>query len=368
MPEIPTDTDGQQLNDWLARVREPALRPEQPIIDAHHHLWDRRNPDAYREPTPTHSRYLGDELMDDILGSGHNVIDTVFIECLSMYDLRGGPTAPAGEIEFVQGIAAMAAAGLYGKGLRCCSAIVGFAELTAGAEVDITLDALARASRGFRGIRQAHGWHASRDVPPNHHPTRKISNLLEREDFRAGFSKLEERGLLFECWGYHFQLPQVRDLALAFPGVSIVLDHIGGPIAIGPFAGQRETQVFDAWKRDVEALAGCPNVVAKLGGCGMPTYGFGFEDRNQPPPDSKALAAAWKPYFEWVIAAFGPERCMFESNFPVDKVSCSYGCLWNAFKRIAADAKLDPTQQNDLFYGTAARTYGISLPDLQAEG
>lgn len=365
MSRIPVDLEGDSLKGWLAKTEEPTLDPEQTIVDPHHHLWDRRLPDAYREETPTHARYIGDDLMEDIVTSGHAVIETVFVECLSMYRADAGLTAPSGEVEFVQGVAAMSSADLYGEGLRCCGGIVGFADLTLGDEVAVALDSLTASGRGFRGIRQAHGWHASKGIPKNHHPTRNLEGLLGNERFRDGFARLAERALSFDCWGYHFQLGEVADLARAFPSVPIILDHIGGPIARGPYAGARETRVFDEWLPGIRAVAECPNVVVKLGGCGMPIYGFGYADRHRPPPDSERLAADWKRWFEPVVEAFGAERCMFESNFPVDKVSCSYRSLWNAFKRIADELGFGPgtVERNDLFYGTAARTYRLPLSD-----
>lgn len=362
MPKSPEDIHGNRLNDWQAKGAEPALDPEQPIIDAHHHLWDRRSRDDFEEATPTHRRYNGDDLLDDILRSGHNVIDTVFIECLAMYQSEGGPTASSGEVEYVQGIAAQAEADLFGKGLRCCGAIIGATDLTLGEDVPVALDSLVAAGRNFRGIRHGHGFHPSPDIPFSHHPTYKIEHLLMRDDFRAGFSELSKRGLLFECWGYHTQLSEVADLARSFPEVPIVLDHLGGPMAIGPYKGQRDTVVFEAWKQGVAEVASCSNVVAKLGGAGMPIFDFGFQDASQPPASSTTLAAAWKPHFEFVLNAFGIERCMFESNFPVDKVSVSYGNLWNAFKRIATGLGLSADEKNKLFYANAAKTYSMALP------
>ena len=361
------DEDGDRLDRWHAASLEPPIEPAQAIIDAHHHLWDRRRANDYREVPPTHSRYLGDELMEDIASSGHRVIDTVFVECLSMYRAAGGPEAPVGEVEFVQGVAAMAAADLFGAGLRCCSGVIGYTDLTRGPAAGAVLDALGAASRGFRGARQAHGFHPSPEVPVNHHPTRKLEHLLARSDFRAGFSELADRGLLFECWGYHEQLPEVADLARAFPETTIVLDHLGGPLAVGPWAGRVE-EVFDRWRLDLEAVAACPNVVVKLGGCGMPIYGFGFEDQGRPSPSSEALAEAWSPWLRFALDAFGSDRSMFESNFPVDKVSCSYGNLWNAFKRIAGQAGLDAPARDDVFWKTALRTYDLPTPSPTADG
>ena len=356
----PVDTDGEALEAWLSQTSEPVLQVEQKIIDPHHHLWDRRSPGSYREEPPTHARYIADDLMQDILESGHRVIDTVFVECLAMYQENRGELASLGEIEFVQGVAATAASGLYGPGTRCCGAIIGFADLT-GPEVGRHLDAMMRASRNFRGIRHAHGWHASPEIPPSHHPTRRIEHLLADEAFRRGFAELVDRELVFDCWGYHFQLEEVAELARAFPQASIVVDHIGGPIARGPYAGLRETRVFEEWQRGLDQIASCENIVVKLGGRGMPIYGFGYEHRSQVPPDSNRLAEDWLPYFSRVIEAFGTARCMFESNFPVDKVSCSYRVLWNAFKRIAETLDLDPKRRDDVFFQTAARTYSMNI-------
>lgn len=363
MPQIPEDIHGNRLNTWQATAAEAPLEPDQPIIDAHHHLWDRRNPGESKSANPTHRRYTGDDLLDDILRSGHHVIDTVFVECLAMYRSDGGPTAYAGEVEYVQGVAAQAEADLFGKGLRCCGAIIGATDLTQGDDVAIALDSLIAAGRNFRGIRHGHGFHPSPDIPASHHPTREIEHLLLRDDFRAGFAELAKRDLLFECWGYHTQLSEVADLARSFPQVPIVLDHLGGPLGIGPYQGQRDKEVFEAWKLGITELARSSNVVAKLGGAGMPIFGFGFEDISQAPADSATLAAAWKPHFEFVLEAFGVDRCMFESNFPVDKVSVSYGNLWNTFKRITADLGLSADEKNKLFYANAAKTYSMALPD-----
>ena len=283
-----------------------------------------------------------------------------------MYREGDAPERVVGETEFVQGVAAMAASGLYGEGVRCCAAVVGFADLTwdVGIVEDV-LRAHMAAGRNFRGIRHAHGWHASPEMPRSHHPTRDIEGLLGVPAFRAGFGVLDRLGLTFDCWGYHGQLGEVATLANAYPGVTIILNHIGGPVALGPYANDRK-RLFEEWRAGIDRVAACENVVVKAGGCGMVTYGFGFEDRDVP-PDSAAPAAAWQPYLPHVIDRFGPSRCMFESNFPVDKLSCSYGNLWNAFKRIAADLGLSVSERNAMFYGTAARAYSIPLSaDLEA--
>lgn len=357
--EIPVDVPGNALREWLAKTPETVLEPSLPVVDPHHHLWDRRPRPTLPAGTRTHLRYLGDDLIEDIRGGGHNVVDTVFVECRAMYrEGRDDAFRAVGEVEFVQGVAAMADSGLYGAGVRCCGGIVGFADLTRPDAADV-LVALQAAGRNFRGIRHAHGWHASPDIANSHHPTRDIEGLLGRSDFRAGFAALQRLGLTFDCWGYHTQLHEVAALAGAFPGVTIILNHIGGPMAYGPYEGQRDTAVFDLWKEGLQAVARHRNVVVKAGGCGMPTYGFGHDRGDAGPPPSTVLAAAWKRHFEVVFDRFGAERCMFESNFPVDKVSCSYTGLWNAFKIIASQLGLSATEKNAAFHGTAMRVYGL---------
>jgi L-fuconolactonase len=327
---------------WLAQRQEEIIDPALPICDPHHHLWD----------FPGH-RYLLPELLADA-GSGHAVEHTVFVECTAFYR-AGGPEAlrPVGEIEFVNGAAAMAASGRYGE-LRACAGIVGYADLTQGAAVEPVLAAHVAAGNGrLRGIRHAAGWDASDDVQNSH--TQPPPELFRRSDFRAGFARLRQFGLSFDVWLYHPQLAEVTELARAFPDQPMVLDHVGGPLGIGPYAGKRD-EVFAAWRDAIRTLAQCPNVYVKLGGLGMKICGFEFHKRATP-PGSEELAALWRPYIETCIAAFGPERAMFESNFPVDKVSCSYAVLWNAFKRLAAGASA--AEKALLFRDTAMRFYRL---------
>jgi predicted TIM-barrel fold metal-dependent hydrolase len=328
---------------WLAKQQEAIIEPELPICDPHHHLWD----------FPT-NRYLLPELLGDI-GSGHNVERTVFVECTAFYRAEGPPAQRViGETEFVNGAAAMAASGRYGKALACAG-IVGYADLTSGAAVEPVLAAHVAAGNGrFRGIRHAAGWDASDDVQNSH--TKPPQQLYRRPEFRQGFARLRQFGLSFDVWLYHPQLDDVTDLARAFPDQPMVLDHVGGPLGIGPYAG-RQAEIFPHWQRSIRALAQCPNVHVKLGGLGMKICGFEFHKRAAP-PSSEDLAARWRPYVETCIAAFGAERCMFESNFPVDKVSGSYAVLWNAFKRLASGAS--PSEKAALFRDTAMRFYRLS--------
>lgn len=329
-------------NDWLASYEEPILDPDLPICDPHHHLWD--------HPA---SRYLLHELLADT-GAGHNIVSTVFVECASMYR-AAGPEAlrPVGETEFVNGVAAMAASGQYGE-TRVCAGIVGFADLTLGAEVGPVLDAHFAASSRFRGIRHAVSWDAHADVRNAH--TNPPQQLLGDPAFRRGFAELAKRDLSFDAWLFHPQIPELTELAQAFPDTPIVLDHFGGPLGIGPYVGQR-LQIFEQWRRDLKALAACPNVVAKLGGLVMPINGFALHKRPQP-PSSDEIVELTAPYYRYAIDEFGADRCLFESNFPVDKQSVSYPVLWNAFKKLVADASA--AEKAALFQHTAERVYRIA--------
>ncbi len=328
---------------WLALWREPVLEPELPIIDAHHHLFARPE-----------WRYLFDELRTD-LEVGHKVVATVYLQCREHYR-NDGPDhlRPVGETEFVDRVAQLSTDGQHGPA-RACAAIVAFADLTLGAAVDEVLQAhLAASPTRMRGIR--HGGAGDSDPAFARQGARPPDGLFRQSDFRAGFARLAPLGLSFDAWVYHPQLPDVIDLAQSFPGTSIVLNHVGGPLGIGGYATRREAE-FERWRKAIRQLSACPNVVVKLGGLGMRHCGFGFRDAGRA-PDSTQLANAWRPYIETCIEAFGSERCLFESNFPVDQYSCSYEVLWNAFKRLAAGASAG--QKHDLFSGTAARVYRIT--------
>ncbi|HJU17333.1 MAG TPA: amidohydrolase family protein [Stellaceae bacterium] len=329
--------------DWLDRRREEIVEPELPIVDPHHHLVDRSET----------GRYLLPELLADI-GSGHKVTATVYLEWLSMYR-AAGPAAlrPVGEVEFANGVAAMAASGTYGPA-QVCAGIVGHADLALGAAVEEALRAMIAAGGGrFRGIRYIAATHP--DQAQWGSSVSRPKGMLRDRRVREGFARLAPLGLSFDAWLYHTQLDDLVDLAHAFPETPIVLDHVGGPIGLGRYAGKRD-EVFAAWANHVRGLAACPNLHIKLGGLGMKMFGFTFQE-DALPPSSEQLAAAWRPYIETCIAAFGPERAMFESNFPVDKGSCSYHVLWNAFKRIAA--QYSAAEKQALFAGTATRFYRL---------
>ncbi len=326
---------------WLMLTKEDPIDPELPICDPHHHLWERPG-----------NRYVLDELLQDT-GGGHNIVRTVFVECRSLYRKDGAPEMrPVGETEFVQGIAAQSASGQYGE-TAVAAGIVGFADLTLGAAVAPVLEAqLAASLNRFRGIRHSNAWDASSEISSYRSPPR---GLLLDPGFREGFARLQEYGLSFDAWLYHPQLLELEDLAKAFPGTTIILDHIGGPLGIGPYAGKRE-EILPEWQRGIAALGARPNVVVKLGGLGMPVCGFGWHERATP-PGSTELAEAMAPYYRYCIEQFGVDRCMFESNFPVDRVAYSYTVMWNAFKRIAEG--FSPDERAALFHDTAARVYRL---------
>ena len=334
--------------DWLDRRQEPILEPELAIVDPHHHLWDR--PDW---------RYLLDDLLRDV-GSGHNILATVYVQARAMYRERGPEEMrPVGETEFVNGVAAMSASGIYGK-TRACAGIVGHADLTLGSRVEPVLAALIRAGgERLRGIRHITAWDADPSVRnPAYSPPR---GLLAERAFRDGFAVLGRLGLTFDAWLYHPQINEVADLARAFPATRIVLNHVGGPIGNGAAYAGRRNEIFPAWAASIKALAGCQNVYVKLGGLGMRLGGFGFHEHPEP-PSSATLAAAWRPYIETCIEAFGPSRSMFESNFPVDKGSYSYPVFWNACKLMTQGASKE--EQADLFARTAARFYRLDTNGL----
>jgi len=329
--------------EWLDRRREDPLDPALPIVDPHHHLIDR----------PESGTYLMSDLLEDI-GSGHNIVATVYLEWLSMYR-AGGPEEmqPVGEIEFANGVAAMSASGGYGKP-RLCAGIVGRADLMLGASVAEVLEPMIAAGGGrFRGIRYI----ASSDPDQAQWGATFVrpQGLLLDKRVREGFAQLAPLGLSFDAWAFHPQLGDVVDLARAFPATPIVMNHVGGPIGLGRYKGKRD-EVFADWSARIRELAACPNVHVKLGGLGMKMFGFDFHE-GELPPNSEQLAAAWRPYVETCIAAFGPSRAMFESNFPVDKGSYGYGVFWNACKRLAQGASA--AEKADLFHDTASRFYRL---------
>lgn len=336
------------LAAWLGQRTEAALEPDLPIIDPHHHFWD----------SPHRGTYFLPHLLADI-GGGHNIVSTVFLECRAMYR-KDGPRemAPVGEVEFVNGIAALSASGTYGP-CRVAEAIVGGGDLTMGADnVRKLFEAeIAVAGGRLRGMRHGVAWDSHKEISDYASRAVPLHQVMDPK-FREGLAQLAPLGLSFESWQYHPQLPDAIDLARSFPETSIILNHVGGILGVGPYSGKRQ-EVFEGWKKNIVEMAKCPNVTVKLGGLGMVSVGFDFHERPLP-PTSEDLAAAWRPYIETCIEAFGADRCMFESNFPPDKQSCGYTELWNAFKRITAGASA--AEKKALYSGTAARVYRITSP------
>ena len=330
---------------WRGMLREAILEPERPIIDPHHHLWDK--------PGQT---YLIREFFADAQ-SGHNIRGTVYIEGGSYY----GKSVPEmmkhlGEVEFANGMAAVADSQAYGHTL-VATGIVGGADLTFGAEIAALLDAqLATAPKRYRGIRLITKWDA--DEALNNSRYVMPPSLLSHPQFRAGFGQLKVRGLSFDAMVYHPQLLELADLANVFPDTTIILNHIGGLIAKTRTYQDQDAEATAHWQASMRVLERCPNVYVKLGGLGMPYLGFGM-DQLERPPSSQLLSEAWGPYFNFCIETFGPERCMFESNFPPDRDSVEYHVLWNAFKRVAT--AYSAVEKHALFFGTAAKAYRLSV-------
>ena len=338
---IGKSVNAQVSPNWLELTQEVAIEPELPIIDPHHHFWDRPN-----------NRYMLEDLLEDT--AAHNVRQTVFVECTSMYRADGPEDLKViGETEFVQGIAAKSASGSYGD-MRVASGIVGSADLTLGDGVVPVLEAHVAASpQRFRGIRHRAAW-ADRSVLPNL-PANAPQHILLDPDFRKGYAHLRTYGLSFEGWLYHTHIADLTDLARTFPDTTIIFNHLGGPIGIGSYSGRRD-EVFQSWKPAVTELAKCPNVVAKVGGIQMVVNGYGWHEMGKPPTSDELLAAN-KDWYNYIIDQFGPDRCMFESNFPVDKLSCSYTVLWNQFKKLTAG--FSSQERAAMFHDTAMRVYRL---------
>lgn len=330
-------TPGSQ--EWLDSVREDIIDADRPIVDPHHHLW----------PAGAGLNYGLDDLHADI-DSGHNIVRTVFVECGASYD----PELPVhlastGETRFVAGESARDPRHIIGG-------IVARADLRRD-DLEEILDAHREAAGDLlKGIRDAlsHALHPEALTIPG----RATKDLYADAAFRRGVAALSVRGLTYDSWQYHYQAREFLELARAVPQTTMVLDHFSTPLGVGPYAHRRD-EIFEQWKKDVAEIAGCPNVVAKLGGLAMPDNGFGWNN-DATPPASDDVVRAQAPWYEHTIGCFGPERCMFESNFPVDRFSLSYHVFWNAAKKFAAGFTED--EKNALFSGTAARVYRLALP------
>lgn len=327
---------------WLEQVVEDVIEPERRIIDPHHHLWER----------PGFGSYALSHLWADT-GSGHRIEKTVFIECRAFYRSDGPEhLRVVGETESIARIARDSRAGTADQAR--IAAIVPHADLTQLNHLEEVLEAHRDAGDGlFRGIRHA-GAHE-----PNPQaltiPGRAVPGLYAREDFRQGLRMLGRLGLTYDTWHYHHQNPAFAELARAVPETTLVLDHFGTPLGVGQYKGQRDA-IFAQWQLDIAEIARCPNVMAKLGGLAMPDNGFGWDQRDRP-ASSDELIAAQQPYYMHTIECFGPERCMFESNFPVDRRSIGYRVLWNAFKKMTRS--FSESEKHAMFYANAARVYRI---------
>ena len=328
--------------EWHGQIVEDIIDPDRVIVDPHHHLW--QHPGGFD--------YLLPDLWADT-GSGHRIAKTVFVECHSKYRTEGPEhLKPVGETEFVLRAAEESAEGRESQAR--ISGIIAYADLTLGDGVEAVLDAHETAGGGlFRGNRHA----GARAQGPGKlmNPGRAVENLYADGRFRQGMKVLGRRGLPYDTWHYHYQNGDFCELAKAVPGTTMVLDHFGTPLGVGRYEGRRE-EVFNQWKEDIAEIARCDNVVAKLGGMAMPDNGFGWHLRDKP-PTSDEFAAAQKRYYRHTIECFGPERCMLESNFPVDKSSIAYPILWNGLKKIVSDFTED--EKDLMFSGTATRIYRL---------
>ena len=321
---------------------EDVLEPDLPIIDPHHHLWDLRTADMEPHASFEQKVYLCEEIMNDLRASGHNVVQTVFAQCGAFYRADGPePMKCVGETEFVHGIAAMSASGMYGD-LRLCTGIFGAADLRPGAAVREVLEAHKSASPNFRGIRSA--------FPSDLNDT-----------FMQGYTVLAELGLAYDNYSPDFErLPTLGKLADAQPEMPVIVNHLGG--RIDPDADDAEV---NNWRSCIDAVAKSPNAVMKVGGAQQrvgPWEPPFHMHRRGTPISSEELCELLYPWYSYVVEAFGPDRCMFESNFPVDKECVSYRTLWNTFKRIAAKLGLSDAEKTAMFSGTAARVYRLVAP------
>jgi L-fuconolactonase len=342
-PQMPA-VQAPVRQEWLAKRTEEILEPGLPIVDPHHHLWD----------APRY-RYMFPELLAD-LGSGHNIVATMYEQAREMYRASGPEELKSlGETEFITGVAAMSASGKYGP-TKCMAGITGYVDLRLGSRAKGIIERHLAVSDGrLKAIRNGSTW--SDDPVLKTMSSGMPRDLLLNKTFREGVATLAEFNLAFDAWMFQTQLGDLVDLARAIPQTTMVVNHVGGPVAIGPYAGKRE-EAFEEWRKLIQQIGALPNTYIKLGGLGMKMIGFDFFN-NPEPPSSEDLAKAWKPYIETCIAAFGPQRAMFESNFPVDKGTCSYQVLWNAFKRLVAGHS--PDEKIALFSGAASKAYRLQV-------
>ena len=326
---------------WLDQVLEPIIDPERVIIDPHHHFWHH---DRYP--------YLLEHLWNDT-DSGHRVEQTVFVQCGSAYRTTGREhLRPVGETEFVAKIAAASRQGNPGQAV--VSGIVSHADMTLGDQLEEVLVAHEEAGQGlFRGIRHEA---AVSPLPPEYKLFGQAPDgLYHEESFRRGVRRLGASGYVFDAWHYFNQNREFAAFARAVPDTTLVLDHFGSPLGIGAYAGKRE-EIFEQLNKDIAEIAKCPNVIAKLGGLAMTFNGFGWHTRERP-ASSDEFVQAQSRYYLHAIECFGPERCMFESNYPMDRRSLSYHVLWNGFKKMVSD--FSEAEKDVMFAGTARSVYRL---------
>lgn len=335
------------MSKRLENRDEPILEPDLPIIDAHHHLFDK----------PA-LRYMLDDYLEDVR-AGHRIVASVYVEA-SAFHRKDGPQVlkPLGEIEYANGVGAMCASGQYGD-IRLCAAIVGYADLRQGDEIGWLLDrAMSAAPERFRGVRQITMEHPS-DAPFRYFFTgRPPEGVFQHPNFRDGVRQLAKRGLTYDATGFHLQLPDIATLADDFPDMPVIINHMTVAMGLEMSDSERAT-LFNEWRDALKETAKRPNVTCKIGGLGMPIWGFGFNERKDA-LGYRELADKWRPFIETALEAFGTERCLMESNFPPDGVSCGYVPLWNALKHIVAGYTAE--EKANLFHKTAARVYRMDLP------
>lgn len=332
---------------WLALAdHEETLEPDLAIVDSHHHLFDRAD-----------ARYMLPDFLEDI-AQGHRIIGSIHIEGGNYFLRPDGPPhmRAVGETEVIAGMTEQ----YVGKEPAICAGIVCYADFFEGAAVEEILDTHIALGQGrFVGIRQLTIWDDDESVRMYQNPPRRALSpgMTNDPKFREGFSKMGPRNLVFDTTAFHHQIPELFDLAKAFPDTRIILDHLGCIVQVGPYAGKND-EIFAAWKRDIEEIAQLDNVYVKIGGLGMNMYGFKFRDLPKP-PSSQLLADTWKPYVETAIETFGVDHSMFESNFPVDKAYYGFATCWNAFKRLTANASDD--EKAALYSRTAIKTYDLKI-------